>query len=304
MKRLARLARWSLFGWLAWRILGPDVQPRYDGVQRRPLKIPGRTVFAGDLEVFVREAGLPEAPPLVLIHGWNLDGEMTFHRIVPALAERFRVIMPDLRAHGKTDWPRGALEIEDLADDVAATLDVLGVEAATVFGYSMGGMVAQCLADRHPRHVARLVLAATAARPIPTRRALTRVAFWLGRAVARVSRREAAVVTSEVLIRSGAIEPAHLRWMYTALMRRDATLYYEVGGAIWRFDATGWVGSLQMPVMVVIPTNDQVVPPQAQRELAALLPDPKVVEVPGGRHEAVLNRAGEFVDLIAEFAAG
>jgi 3-oxoadipate enol-lactonase len=304
MKHLFRLARWTLFGWLLWRLFGPEVEPRYDAVQRRPLKVPGRTVFAGDLEVFVREAGPPDGPSLVLIHGWNLDGEMTFHRIVPALAERFRVIMPDLRDHGKTDWPRGRFEIEDLADDVAATLDALGVEGATVFGYSMGGMVAQCLADRHPRHVARLVLAATAARPIPQRRALTRVAFWLGRAIARVSRQEAATITSDVLIRSGAIEPAHLRWMYAALMRRDATLYYEVGGAIWRFDATGWVGSLAMPAMVVIPTRDQVVPPEAQRELAALLPDPKVVEISGGRHEAVLNRCDEFVRLLTEFAAG
>jgi len=54
--------------------------------------------------------------------------------------------------------------------------------------------------------------------------------------------------------------------------------------------------------MVVIPGKDQVVPPAAQRELAALLPAARVVEIAGGRHEAVLNRAGEFVTLISEFA--
>ncbi len=302
VKRIARLTRLSLLGWLLWRTLGPELQPRYRGAQRRPLRIPGRTVLVGENEIFVREAGSPEAPPLVLIHGWNLDGEMTFYRIIPRLCERFRVIVPDLRNHGKSDWLRGRFEIEDLADDVAATLDVLGIEGATVLGYSMGGMVVQSLAHRHPRHVARLILAATAARPIARQRAVIRVAFWLGRALARVSPKEGAAITSDALARSGAVEPEHRRWMYAGLMRRDATLYYETAGAIWRFDSRAWVGDLTVPTMVIVSAVDQIVAPETQYELASLLPGAEVAEIVGGHHEAVLNRADEFVDLISGFA--
>ena len=89
-------------GWLGWRLFGPEVPRRYQPPQVRPLRVPGRSVFVGEREFFVREVGSPAAQPLVLIHGWSLDAEMTYHRIVPELATRYRVVMPDLRNHGKS----------------------------------------------------------------------------------------------------------------------------------------------------------------------------------------------------------
>ena len=62
--------------------------------------VPGRSVFVGRHEFFVRELGDPEAPVLVLIHGWNFVGEMAFHKLAALLATRDRVVVPDLRNHG------------------------------------------------------------------------------------------------------------------------------------------------------------------------------------------------------------
>ncbi|MDJ0925293.1 MAG: alpha/beta fold hydrolase, partial [Acidimicrobiia bacterium] len=151
-----RALRWLGYGaagWLAWRVLGPEPAPHFGPPQTNPLSLPGRTVIVGENELFVRQTGDPGAPRLVLIHGWNLDGAMTFHRVIPLLAERYRVIVPDLRNHGRSEWVRGRVEIADLADDVAGLLDAIGVSGATMLGYSMGGMVVQELARRHPRHV-------------------------------------------------------------------------------------------------------------------------------------------------------
>jgi pimeloyl-ACP methyl ester carboxylesterase len=237
-----------------------------------------------------------------LIHGWNLEGALTFHRIVPQLAEHYRVIVPDLRNHGRSEWVRGNVEIADLADDVAGVLDTIDCGPAAVFGYSMGGMVVQELARRHPRHVRAMILAATAAHPISRVRPLTRALFLLGRTGLRLSNREAARVTGELLYRGGSLLPQHRLWMHQALLRRDADMYYSIGAAVWRFDSRQWVGRLPQRKLVVITTDDQVVPPSTQYELSELLPDADVVEIVGGHHEAVLNRSDEFVAAIREVA--
>jgi pimeloyl-ACP methyl ester carboxylesterase len=257
--------------------------------------------MVGELEMFVREVGPQDAPVLVLVHGWNLDGAMTFHRIIPALARRFRVIIPDLRNHGRSDWVRGRVDITDLADDVAGILDAIGVSGATVLGYSMGGMVTQELARRHPRHIGGMILAATASCPIAELRIPTRAAFWLARGGLRVSLHEIARGTGEVLYRTGAVQGNHRRWMHQALIKRDPDLYYEIGAAVWRFDSRGWVGRLPQPAMIIIPTADEVVPPETQYEMASLLPDAELIELEGGLHESVLNRPAEYVEAITRF---
>jgi len=296
--------RWfgySALGWLAWRMFGPELTPRFKGPQNTAVTVTGRTIIVGEHELFVREAGPEDGPVLVLIHGWNLDGAMTFHRIIPALTRRYRVIVPDLRNHGRSDWVRGRVDIPDLADDVAGILDVLGVSGATVFGYSMGGMVLQELARRHPRHVGSMILAATASCPIVEMRIPTRIAFWLARGGFRVSLHEIARGTGEVLHRTGAVQDNHRRWMHEALIKRDPDLYYEIGAAVWRFDARDWVNTLPQRKMIIIPTSDEIVPPEAQYEMASLLPEAELIELEDGLHESVLNRPAEYVDAINRF---
>ena len=304
MIRLRTLAAGVAGAWLAWRIAGPETTPRYPPRQERPLRLPGRSVFVGEREFFVRETGPADAPTIVLIHGWSLDGEMTFHRIIPELARRFRVVVPDLRNHGRSDWIRSSFSVDDLAADVAGVLDAVGVRQATVVGSSLGGVVAEVRALSHPRFVRRLVLAGTAARPIDQ----LRVAAWFGmratRAIARISRHELSYATTTVVRRGGGIGPEHVRWMWEGLMRRDPALFYEAGFAAWRFDNRRMVGRIDVPTMVIIPTADQVVPSRTQYELASLLDEPEVVELHGARHESVLSQPTAYIEAIGRFAAG
>jgi len=297
----------SVFGgiagaWAAWRLFGPEMGPRYGQGQVRPLRIPGRTVFVGEREFFVREAGPPNAPPLVLVHGWGFDGEMTFHRIIEPLAENFRVIVPDHRNHGRSDWIRGRYEVADLADELAGMLDAVGVTKASFFGYSLGGLVVQEMARRHPARVDRMILGATGALPVHRLRPLARAGMWLARSVARFSTQEIAAVSSHLMMRAGALRPQEHRWMRAALLRRDPTLFYESGHAAWRFDSRQWVGKLRQPTMVVLTGRDQIMEPAAQRELAGLLEAAEVVELPAAGHESILSDAPEWVGLIKRFA--
>lgn len=303
--RLARRLLGSLgLGWVLWRLLGPEVEPAYESKQERPLSIPGRTVLVGEQEFFVREMGSESAPPLVLIHGWGFDGEMTYYKLIPVLAEHHRVIVPDHRNHGKSDRIRGPVEVADLALETIGVLDALGYERVDVFGYSLGGMVAQVLAYRYPERVKRLVLGGTAAYPVDRFRIPARFAFWIARAVARLSKKEVVILTYRLLLRSGIVESRHARWFWAAMLNRDPTLYYESGKAAWRFDSRPWVGKIDVPTMVIVPTSDQIVPTRTQYELANLIGADRVVQIAAAGHESVLSHPDEYTDAIEFFLAG
>lgn len=288
-------------GWALWRAFGPEPTPRFTGDQDIPMRVPGRTVFVGRHEFFVRELGSPDAPPLVLVHGWVYDSLGTWFPVLERLAEHYRVIAVDHRNHGHSARTRGRYTIEQAADEVAAVLDIVAPGPFAVVGYSMGGMIAQALIRRRPGKVDRVVLAATAAFPIPQRRNLARVVYAVGRAIGRFSPWEGIRISWEYMMRTGAIERRHGRWLWDFLADRDVNLYFEGGYAVLRFDARSWVRRLEVPALVIIPTRDQLVPPAAQYELASLLRDVEVVELVGARHEAILTHSDQFLKAVEGF---
>lgn len=96
--------------------------------------------------------------PLILLHGGLGSGEM-FGPILPLLAERRQVIVPDLQGHGRTADIDRPLDVWFMADDIAALVDHLGLDRPDVVGYSLGGGVALRLASRYPNKVGKLVAA-------------------------------------------------------------------------------------------------------------------------------------------------
>lgn len=287
-------------GWLLWRLFGPEVTPRFKGIQRRPADIPGKSVTVGRQEFFVRELGDPDAPPLVLLHGWLYDGLATWHRVAPDLATTHRVLIPDLRNHGKSDRIRIRFDLADVADETARVIDALGATGAPVVGYSMGGMVAQELALRHRGVTDRLILGATAAAPVSWPRWLTVPGMVGGRALSRIDRTLLPRLAYRYLMMTGVFEPEHGQWLWQILLDRDTDLYYESGFAILRFDVTDRMRQLQIPMRCIIPTHDQLIPARLQRETAAIT-GAEVVEIEGARHEAVLTHSAEIAKAIAGF---
>jgi pimeloyl-ACP methyl ester carboxylesterase len=107
----------------------------------------------GKARLHVTETG--EGPPLVLIHGFPLDGRV-WDDVVPLL-RGLRVIVPDLRGFGRSR-PSGEFSIGRLALDVAALLELMNIDRAAVAGLSMGGYVAQEMLRVAPQRVERLIL--------------------------------------------------------------------------------------------------------------------------------------------------
>src|SRR3712207_2860152 len=117
------------------------------------------TTPSGD-DVYVREvAGDDDAMPVVLLHGIATTSGLMWFASLRQLGCGFRVLAPDLRGHGRSRCT-GRFRLADAAADVVGMLDGLGIERATVLGYSLGGTVAQLAARDFPDRISGLVLSA------------------------------------------------------------------------------------------------------------------------------------------------
>lgn len=122
--------------------------PQLDGVEHR-------YVDAGGLRVHVAEAGAGD--PLVLVHGWP-EHWYAWRKLIPSLAERYRVICPDLRGFGWTEATPGGYEKEALAGDLLALLDALELERVRLAGHDWGGMVGFLACLRAPERFERYLV--------------------------------------------------------------------------------------------------------------------------------------------------
>lgn len=103
-----------------------------------------------------RSWGSPGGEPIILLHGGGTDSS-TWEGAAANLSGTWPVYAPDLRGHGKSEWP-GEYSLELMRDDVLALMDELGLARASFVGHSMGGAVAYLITLDHPERVSRLVL--------------------------------------------------------------------------------------------------------------------------------------------------
>jgi pimeloyl-ACP methyl ester carboxylesterase len=109
----------------------------------------------GDLNMYYAVHG--EGEPLVLLHGAYQTAD-TMGPLLPGLAERYQVIVPEMQGHGRTADIDRPITYEQMADDTAGLVRELGIESADFLGYSMGGAIALQVAIRHPELVRKLVM--------------------------------------------------------------------------------------------------------------------------------------------------
>jgi pimeloyl-ACP methyl ester carboxylesterase len=109
----------------------------------------------GDVRLFFTEHGSGD-PPILMVHGFSCDGQDWMWQI-PYFAERHRVIVVDLRGHGRSSVPEQGYEPKQFAADVAGLLQELGVGPVVAMGHSLGGAIVSALAVEHPALVSAVV---------------------------------------------------------------------------------------------------------------------------------------------------
>ncbi len=241
-------------------------------------------------ETTVRDLPGPAgAPTVMLLHGLGATGRLNWGRCYRPLSEHFRVLSVDHRGHGRGLRTR-RFQLEECADDAAATAEVLGVKQFIAVGYSMGGPIASLTWRRHPKQVTGLVLCATArhfARYGVARlaRATMPVAAAASRLLPSMAHR---VMLQRMLI---GIEHPRLRdRIHEELSGHEPATILQAAEALTRFSSHDWIGDVNVPTAVVITTLDELVPPIRQYKLAASIPNAQVFEVEGDHDACVSNR--------------
>lgn len=246
-----------------------------------------------------------EGEPLLLIRGLGstCDG---FAAQVEGLSPHFRVISFDNRCVGRTDQPQEPFSIADMADDTAALLDALDIESAHVFGVSLGGMVAQELALRHPARVRRLALACTHAGPRTAARSpewAVRV-FNESRDMPRADALEHSV--SLLFARKTVDERPQLVEETLAVMlnnNQPKSSYLLQLGAVMRHDTIDRLGQITHPTLVLTGTEDTLVDPENSRLIAERIPGARLIEFEQTGHVFFTEKADAVNRALIEFFA-
>jgi pimeloyl-ACP methyl ester carboxylesterase len=118
-----------------------------------------RSVQVDALRIFYREAGPAEAPVLLLLHGFPTAGHM-FRDLIPLLADRYRIIAPDLPGFGQSDMPDRA-EFDYTFDHIATVIDrfteVIGLDRFALYVFDYGAPTGFRIAARHPERIAAII---------------------------------------------------------------------------------------------------------------------------------------------------
>lgn len=250
----------------------------------------------GDLRLTYRLDGPSDAPVVLLSNSLGTSLAMWEPQML-ALTARYRVLRYDARGHGASSAPPGPYAIGQMAHDVIALLDHLGIQRARFCGLSMGGMVGMWLGCNAPSRLERLVLCNTAARIGPPD-------IWNAR-IARVQEGGMAAIVEAVLARW--FTPAFLAAsspMLEAARRMLATTspegYAAACAAVRDMDQREAITRIGVPTLVIAGTHDVVTTLADGRFMAERIPGARYVELPAP-HISNLERPAEFTAALLDF---
>ena len=245
--------------------------------------------------------GKPGATPILMIQGlgasknaWNLQ------RI--AMATRFRIISFDNRGAGRSDKPTEPFTLEQMAEDAIAVLDAARIETAHIVGASMGGVISQIVAVKHPHRVRSLTLVCTACRNHPWRQELLQ--SWAKTAeekgMIEVGKEAAQWVMSPRSFRR--LVPA-FTWMGPLAALRPRHSFVSQIDAILktREDLVDQLSTITAPTMVIVGNQDILTPRGDSEEIAERIPNAELVVISGAAHGLMMEHSSTFNKILIEF---
>lgn len=249
------------------------------------------------MPVFDRE-GVPlhyldegSGPPVLLLHAFPVSSEM-FRPQIRALAARYRILAPDQRGFGRSPPSPGPTTMIALAQDALALLDHLGIDTAVVGGVSMGGYATMALLQHDPSRVRALVLADTqmGADDEAGRQRREETARSIE------ARGMAALVENLVPKLLSPDAPAEVRRTLVRLVETNPPEGSAAAsrGMALRADSRNILARYAGPSLVVVGENDVLTPRARAEEMARVLSNASVVEIPGAGHLANLEAPDAF----------
>jgi pimeloyl-ACP methyl ester carboxylesterase len=267
---------------------------------------PTHTIKAGDVEFAYRQLGPSTGVPVIFLTHLAAVLDNWDPRVVDGIAARHRVITFDNRGVGASSGSTPTT-IEQMASDAVTFIRALGLDEVDLFGFSMGGMIAQVIAQQEPRLVRKMILAGTGpaggdgidkvtrisyldtARGLLTRRDPKEFLFFTRTANGRGAAKEfLARLEERANDRDKAISIGSFRAQLKAIHR-------------WGQQKPADLASIHQPVLVMNGESDKMVPTKNTVDLDRRLPNSQLVLYPDAGHGGVFQFHENFVKRALEF---
>lgn len=241
---------------------------------------------------------------LVLIHGTCFD-TTNWAQQVPAFSQRYRVIVFDNRGTGRTDVTKPPYTIEQMASDTAALIEGLGMGKAHILGYSMGGLIAQELAIKYPEVVKSLTLTASYPR-------LTPIGLERTKLIMRMFQEG---VPPEIVVRN-----FFLGLFTDRFFENEEQVNIAVNGflnllsspkaaegldgqvnAIVNYNGRGRLHQITAPTLVVVGKDDILTPVRCSEELAATIPNARLIVLEDATHSLIFESPERFNQVVLDW---
>ncbi|NWJ44423.1 MAG: alpha/beta hydrolase [Chloroflexi bacterium] len=253
------------------------------------------------VEMFWVEAGMGE--PLLLLHGFPFDHTMWLSQLDYFSKAGWRVLAPDLRGFGKSGIAPGDVNtMEALAVDVAALLDHLKIEKATMLGFSMGGYITFAFYRLYPQRIRAMILADTKADPD------TSEGRNLRYKTLEAVRQKGSGAIAESMI-PGLFAPETYRdkpdlvAQLSGIIERihPETIIATLPGLAERPDSTPLLSQIKVPALIIHGVDDKLMPLDKAKAMAQAIPDWQFSAVPHAGHMANLENPEFFNRALVTF---
>lgn len=264
----------------------------------------GATAIANGIKTNYLEGGSGDQTVL-LIHGSGpgVTSYANWRLVIPALAEKFRVIAPDMVGFGYSDRPENIeYSLQTWADQVVGLMDTLGIEKASLVGNSFGGSIALRVAAQHPGRVDKLVLMGSMGVPFPITEGLDAVwgyepSFENMRKVLDYFAYSRELVNDELAqVRyEGSIQPG-FQEAFSAMFPAPRQRWVEA-----MCTPEGEIRKLPHRTLIVHGREDQVIPVQTSLRLMELLDNGDLSVYSHCGHWSMIERTADFNRALTEF---
>ena len=244
-----------------------------------------------------------QGTPVVLLHGFPLCGAL-WHEQQKILSERYRVIVPDLRGHGRSPAPAGVYDMELLARDVLALLDSLKVKQAVIIGHSMGGYVTLAAWRIAPERFLALGLICSQAGADTEEGRQGR--YKMADKVAAEGSKVAAEAMLAKVFASGlpAAAPIVEQVRQMILNTSTAGIVGALQGMAVRADSGPLLPKIDLPVLILAGDKDQIIPLEKAKATAAAIKTATLVTVANAGHVPMLEQPEATTAGLSDFMDG
>ncbi len=242
----------------------------------------GKYTDINDIRMYYEVRG--EGEPLLLLHGGIGNGEVSWAELAPLLAPKYRLIIPDSRAQGRSTDSDQPLSHDLMTDDFLKLMDHLGIRSAHILGASDGGIIGLNLAMHHPHRVRKVVVYGANFHPSGLPAADIE---WMENVTPETYGDEA-----EANYRSVAPEPDQFDVMISKVV------------AMWLSEPNWTVDDLtqiKTPVLVIDDSLGLTIRPEHVQAMAAAIPGSRLALIDDTVHAAHREKAEEFAHLVLDF---